>query len=130
MLVAVNEEIAARRDEVLAEIARLGPCLPGSLTERTIACASHGCHCHEDPSKRHGPYRLWTRKLAGKTVTRTLTKEQQSRYRAWFDNKRRLDELVSELEQLSVLEMANNEHWPQPPSPPPDRRRVPRRGSR
>lgn len=123
-------ELSSRRAELLAEIARLGPCLPGSLVERSTVCASPGCRCHADTSSRHGPYRLWTRKLAGKTVTRSLSAEQQARYQSWFENKRRLDELVAELEQLSVLEMADNEDWPEPPAPPADRRRVPRSANR
>lgn len=119
-------ELSSRRAELLAEIARLGPCLPGSLVERSTVCASPGCHCHAETSARHGPYRLWTRKVAGKTVTRSLSPEQQARYQPWFENKRRLDELVAELEQLSVLEMAHNEDWAEPPAPPADRRRVTR----
>jgi hypothetical protein len=107
----------------MAEIAALGPCLPGSVTERTTACASPGCRCHRDPSLRHGPYRLWTTKVAGKTVTRTLTGEQQAKYQPWIDNKRRLDELTAELEQLSVQAMAKAEDWIEPAPPPLDRRR-------
>jgi hypothetical protein len=117
------EELAERRRDVMAEIGRLGPCLPGTLTERTTACASPGCHCHADPPVRHGPYRQWTRKVAGKTVTKTLTPEQAERYRPWLDNKRRLDELVALVEQLAVAEMASNDRWPDPDAPPPDRRR-------
>lgn len=117
-------DIARRRAEVLEELGGLGPCLPGSITERTTRCASKGCHCQDDPDARHGPYRLWTRKVAGKTVTRTLDADQADRYRPWLDNKRRLDELVAELEQLSMLEMAHHERWPAPEAPPPDRRRL------
>lgn len=117
------EELASRRRDVLAEINRLGPCLPGTLTERTTACASPGCRCHSDPALRHGPYRLWTRKVAGKTVSKNLSPGQALRYGSWLANKRRLDELVAELEQLSVLEMAVNEHWPEPDNPPRDKRR-------
>ena len=121
-----RDKLQRRRAAVIAEIAGLGPCLPGSVTTRTTECASPGCRCHHDPTLRHGPYRLWTRKVAGKTVTRTLSADQEAKYRPWFNNKRRLDELIAELEQLSILEMANNEHWPEPAPPPPDRRRAPK----
>lgn len=118
-----NDEFARRRRQLASEIARLGPCLPGSLTARTTACRSAGCHCRQDETRRHGPYLLWTRKVAGKTVTRTLSEEQAARYRTWLENKRHLDELVAELQQLSVAEMAANENWLEPDPPPPDRRR-------
>ncbi|MGH9292244.1 MAG: DUF6788 family protein [Acidimicrobiales bacterium] len=116
-------EPARRRREALAAIGRLGPCLPGTVTERTTACASPGCRCHSDPALRHGPYWIWTRKVSGKTVSKNLSAAQAQRYRSWLKNKRRLDELVAELEQLSVLEMADNEKWPAPDDPPPDKRR-------
>ena len=48
--------------------------------------------CKAEPPVLHGPYLHWTRTLAGKTVTRTLTQEQASRYQPWFDNARRLRE--------------------------------------
>jgi hypothetical protein len=35
-------------------------------------------------------------------VTRTLTQEQASRYQPWFDNARRLRELITELEGRSL----------------------------
>jgi len=61
-----------------------------------------GCRCHADPPQRHGPYHQWTRKKNGKTATRILTDEQLADYGPWFDNHRRLRELIAELEQLSL----------------------------
>ncbi len=116
-----------RRREVLAELSKIGPCLPGSLVSHTRTCNTPGCHCHDDPSARHGPYLAWTRKVGGKTVSKVLSEEQFSRYRAWADNTRRLHELVAELEQLGAAAMAEAEGWPAPPPPPPDARRA-RRG--
>ena len=55
-----------------------------------------------DPPRPHGPYRWWTRKVKGKTVTQILTDEQWSDYELWFDNARRLRELLAELEALSL----------------------------
>ena len=115
---------AGRRREILAELSDIGPCLPGSLVSHKRTCSSPGCHCHDDPAGLHGPYRAWTRKVAGKTLTRVLREEQFERYRTWAENSRRLHELVAELEHLSVLSMARTEEWPEPTSPPPDRRRA------
>jgi hypothetical protein len=118
-----DREAQARRQVIAAELAGMGFCLPGSFVEQRRTCSSPGCHCHDDPSSRHGPYRLWTRKVAGKTLTRILSEDQFERYRGWIDNARRLHELVAELEQLSVTTMARAEGWPDPPPPPSDRRR-------
>jgi hypothetical protein len=46
----------------------------------------------------------------------------------WIDNARRLHELVSELEQLGVVAMADEQDWPEPVAAPPDRRRSRRAG--
>jgi hypothetical protein len=117
--------INKRRREIAAELARIGFCLPGTLVERSGRCGKPGCACHTDPERRHGPYRSWTRKVGGKTITKNLTDDQVARYAAWFDNARRLQELITELQHLSHLAMAQHEGWAQPPAPPPDRRRRP-----
>jgi hypothetical protein len=38
----------------------------------------------------------------GRPVTRKLTPDQEQRYRPWFDNARRLRELLTGLENLSL----------------------------
>jgi hypothetical protein len=116
-------EAEKRCKAIMAELSEIGFCLPGSLVEQRRTCSTPGCHCHDDPSLLHGPYRLWTRKVNGKTQTRALTEEQVSRYRGWIDNSRRLHELVAELEQLSAVVMAHEASWPEPPAAAPDRRR-------
>ena len=94
--------IRDRQRQITAEIAKLGPCLPGSLVERMTRCGSERCRCHADPAHRHGPYPSWIRSVDNRTVTRTLSREQAERYRPMFDNTRRLRELVSQLESLGT----------------------------
>jgi hypothetical protein len=91
-----------RRQALLEQIGQLGFCLPGTLTERRTRCSSPGCRCRSDPPSLHGPYYSWTRKINGKTVTRTLTPEQARRYQPWFDDARRLRALAAEIEALSL----------------------------
>jgi hypothetical protein len=62
-----------------------------------------------EPPVLHGPYLHWTRNVAGKTVTRTLTPEQAERYQPWFDNARRLREALSELESRSLKLLLDTE---------------------
>jgi len=91
-----------RRREIMADIAKIGICLPGSLVTRTTRCGTPSCRCHTEPNRLHGPYLSWTRKVGAKTVTRNLDAEQVERYQPLFDNSRRLRELVAELEAVSV----------------------------
>jgi hypothetical protein len=101
----------ARAREILAELAEIGYALPGSIVRRSTTCGRPGCRCQADPPMLHGPYLSWIRKASGKPVTHKLTPEQEQRYRPWFDNTRRLHQLVSELQALSVQAIEDAEGW-------------------
>lgn len=105
------EQTKSRHHQIMADIAKIGYCLPGSLVERTTRCGTPSCRCHVDPGQRHGPYPSWTRRVRGKTVTRTLSVEQAERYRPFFENSRRLRKLVEQLEALSVQVVTQAEGW-------------------
>jgi uncharacterized protein DUF6788 len=100
-----------RRRELLAQITQIGHVLPGSLNTVMNRCGKPRCACHGDPPRLHGPYITWTRKVAGKTQTRRLTPEQADRYRPWIENNRRLREVLSELETLSLKDAHHAEGW-------------------
>ncbi len=70
------------------------------------------CRCKADPPQLHGPYTSWIRRGDGRPLTRKLTPEQEQRYRPWFDNAKRLRDLLTELENLSVeaFEQAEGHH--------------------
>jgi hypothetical protein len=87
---------------IAAELASLGLALPGTLIERHVRCGKPGCRCHASPPVLHGPYWQWTRKVAGKTVTRLVADDQLDDYRQWLNNHRRLRALVAELEALTL----------------------------
>ena len=110
-MASAEDQARRRRRQLAAEIAKLGPCLPGTLVDRTTRCSSPTCRCHKDPPQLHGPYPSWIRKVANKTVTRTLSAAQAERYQPWFDNAKRLRQLVSELEALSSHVAAEAEGW-------------------
>jgi hypothetical protein len=92
----------ARVAAIAAELSATGLALPGTLIQRHVRCGKPGCACHADPPVLHGPYWQWTRKVAGKTITRLVPDEQVSNYRQWIDNDRRLRGLVAELETLTL----------------------------
>ncbi|MDA8357635.1 MAG: hypothetical protein M0Z95_15370 [Actinomycetota bacterium] len=100
-----------RQRQIVAEIAKLGPCLPGSLVTRTTRCGTPTCRCHTDPARLHGPYPTWIRKVGDKSITRTLSQGQLERYGPLFENAKRLRQLVNELEELSARAVEEAEGW-------------------
>jgi len=109
-----------RRYRALTEQIRdLGFIATGSVIERYTVCGTPGCRCHGDPATRHGPYFQYTRKVDGKTLTRRLDAEQADRHREWIANRRRLEELTDQMDQLS--HQATELLHAQPPSAKPQR---------
>ena len=84
------------------QIADIGFICTGSLMSVYQTCGNPRCPCGNDPKARHGPYNRWTRKVKGKTVTRTLTDEQASECRKCIENQRKLEEIIAEMKRLSV----------------------------
>jgi hypothetical protein len=106
----------AQAARIAAELASLGLALPGTLIERHVRCGRANCRCHADPPVLHGPYWQWTRKTAGKTITRLVPDDQLDDYRQWLDNHRRLRALVAELEDLTLaIADADQQARRQPP---------------
>lgn len=93
---------AATRRALAEALSEIDGVLPGSVVRRHMRCGQEGCACHADPARAHGPYIQWTRTVGGKTVTRLLSEEQLVRYRPWFDNRKRLKDLVAKLEIASL----------------------------
>ena len=101
----------AQAAAIAAAIAEIGFALPGTLTDRPMRCGHPSCRCHADPPALHGPYHQWTRKVAGKTITRFLSDDQLADYSDWFDNQRRLRALLAELEALSLGIVEADPRW-------------------
>jgi hypothetical protein len=51
--------------------------------------------------KECGPYHLWTRKVQGKTVTVSITREQYRKIRGAIAVRRKIDELLKKMQQIS-----------------------------
>ena len=107
----LDSAIGKRLGEISEELSHIGLSLPGSVTTRMGPCGKQNCSCHGDPPKLHGPYISWTRKVNAKTVTRLLSEEQLRDYQQYFDNSRRIKELVRELEALSVEVIDRDPRW-------------------
>ena len=93
---------AATRRGLAEELGKIEGVLPGSVVVRQMRCGKVRCACKADPPTLHGPYIQWTRTVDGKTVTRFLSAEELARYQPWFDNARRLKDLVAKLEIVSL----------------------------
>jgi uncharacterized protein DUF6788 len=111
----------ARR--IAAELAKVGPALPGTVIQRFTRCGRPGCRCMADPPRPHGPYWSWTRKIGNKTVTRYLSDEQWADYQPWFDNARRARALLAQLEAATLAAVeadprSTHKPRPAPPTPP------------
>jgi hypothetical protein len=99
------------RAAIQQALGQIGHALPGSIVIRRTRCGKPRCACRAGPPALHGPYIQWTRTVNGKTVTRILTQAQYDTYAPWLARARRLRELASELEALSLREMARAEGW-------------------
>jgi hypothetical protein len=127
---ATREQIA----RITRQLGEIGYVLPGSIVERYNRCGKAACRCKADPPQLHGPYRQWTNNTGGDSTTRLLSTEQVERYRSWFEEARRLRELVRELEALCVEAAEYAEGWAPPKrrsptaqKPRKDKKKEPRR---
>lgn len=91
-----------RHRALLTQLGDLGLVLRGSIASRLTRCGNPTCRCKAEPPQLHGPYYVWTRKVAGKTVTAMLTPEQATRCQDWSRNMRKLDRIVRELQAIGL----------------------------
>lgn len=61
------------RSHLLQKLSQLGDFQPGSITTMTRRCGKLNCHCAQPHDPGHGPHRQLTQKIAGKTVTQSLS---------------------------------------------------------
>jgi hypothetical protein len=94
------QALQRRQQELARQILDLGFLQQGSVVLRHTYCRTPGCRCHADPPQPHGPYWQWTRYHAGKTLTRRLTQRQATLYQDWIANRRRLADIVAEMEKV------------------------------
>jgi hypothetical protein len=110
-MAAIDPRLRRRQRRIVAQLAQADWALPGTVVTRMMRCGKRSCRCRQEPPQLHGPYLQWTRTVDGKTVTKLLSPEQLDRYQPWLDNARRLRELLSELEDLSVQAVMRAEGW-------------------
>lgn len=96
------QQLEQRHRALLAELSDIGLALRGSIGLRFNRCGNPTCRCKADHPKLHGPYYKWTRKVAAKTVSATLTPEQAARFKEWVQNMRDLERIVRQIQGLGL----------------------------
>jgi hypothetical protein len=66
-------ELLDSRSHLLQELSQLGDFQPGSISSVHRRCGKPTCHCAQPNDPGHGPHQQLTQKIAGKTVTQTLS---------------------------------------------------------
>jgi hypothetical protein len=112
----VSDDDLARLERRYRELKKrlqgLGFAVAGSVAERYTVCGKATCRCHADPPQRHGPYYQYSRKAAGKTVSRLVTAEQADQYRQWIANRRTLDDITAAIDEVSHQAAQAHTHPP------------------
>ena len=81
--------------------------LNGSLVKQYKQCGKLNCRCYEDKKFWHGPYFIWTRKVNGKTVTKTLNKNQAAAVKIAIKEMKELKFIIERWKALSLKEIEN-----------------------
>lgn len=66
-------ELLDSRSHLLQEVTQLGDFQPGSISSVHRRCGKRNCHCAQPNDPGHGPHQQLTQKIAGKTVTQSLS---------------------------------------------------------
>jgi len=92
--------------QIQSKLAKLGPMLPGSISEQWNTCGSPGCACkHPDKPKKHGPYFQLSFSVKGRSSTMFLKKKDVAETRRRIRRYQEFKKLCFELVQANV-EMA------------------------
>lgn len=111
------DRYAQRFAQLRQQLLELSYFCKGTVLERRMKCGQPGCACHQDASKRHGPYWEWTYKAQGKTVNVKLTPEAGPLYQTASREYRTLKLLLTRLERISRTTLAVQAKQSKPRSP-------------
>ena len=91
-----NEE--RRIEQLKRRLAKLGPMLPGSISEQWNVCGTPGCRC-KDPEKpvKHGPYYQISFTVGGKSSTMFVKRADLSEARRRLKSYQQFKTLSTEL---------------------------------
>jgi hypothetical protein len=96
------EQIQRKYDALRAKLASADYICSGSVMLLFRKCGRGNCACHDSKKAEHGPYYIWTRKVSGKTVTRTLSEAQAKRCMKFIENLKKLDAVLEEMKGVAA----------------------------
>ena len=97
----MNSKIQFLKNKILAK----DWILQGTLLKQYKQCGKKRCRCHQDKLCWHGPYWVWTRKEKGKTITKTLNKNQVQMFKKSLKNMKEVNLLIEKWKILSSLDL-------------------------
>ena len=90
------DQIERRIGQIKAEISKLGPLRPGTLSQQYNVCGRPDCCCKGDPPRKHGPYYKITYSWRRRSTSEFVREVDIARVRAQLDSYQRLRALVDE----------------------------------
>lgn len=93
---------ARKYEKIKEQINSIGWIAAGSVMTLYRTCGKQGCACANDKQARHGPYLVWTRKVDGKTITRTLSVNQARACRRAIESLQKLEAIIAEMKLVSA----------------------------
>jgi hypothetical protein len=93
-----------RYAQLVDQLSRMEPVLPGTITERRIIGQASK---KQIDRKKYGPYYQWTRKVNGKTITVNLSEAQVNLFQKAVNNNRKIEQILSEMKQISIQRLEN-----------------------
>jgi hypothetical protein len=97
------------RARIFEELIQLDPLCSGALHQQYLTCGKSNCRCRDKKAPQpHGPYFLWTRRINGRQVNRTLRPGAKAdMVREGISNFQRAQDLLNQLvraEEGRILE--------------------------
>ena len=95
------QQLALRRQKLLAQLSGLGPVLRASLIERFIQCGKAGCKCMR--GEKHGPaYYLAVSYAKGRTRQVYVPKDLRPLAEAWVHNYHQAMNVLEEISSINL----------------------------
>lgn len=94
-------------DRVKKQIIELNAILVGTIVKRHGPCGKENCRCAKGNKYWHGPYYIWTRKEHGKTITKSLSKEQVEFCKKAIKNMNKLQLIINKWKEASIKKLLN-----------------------
>jgi len=92
-----------RIEQLTKKIAKLGPMLPGSISEQWNVCGTPGCRCKDtNKPEKHGPYYQLSFTAGGKSSTMFIKKKDLPEARRCLRRYKQFKLLSTELVQAHI----------------------------